>query len=111
LKERTFFDSLKYNREGDFRNLGKNKFREEKMEEKVIVEQTSKKLKLHVVISVLIALIGFLIGGYYYLMYFLKGVNGEKTPPQIIGIIGAVIFGIGILYYLIVKFIIWWQHK
>ncbi len=63
------------------------------------IEQTSKRYKGHQLLSVLLFIISFLI--------MITGVSKDQLGLIIFGALGSV--G-GFIWYIIVKFQIWWHH-
>ena len=66
------------------------------------VEQTSKSLKLSFLMSTLMIAVSFMV---VCIGWLGDGINDSNT------IIGAIGMLIGLLWHLIVKFEIWWNHS
>ncbi|MCP5017616.1 MAG: hypothetical protein GY938_20445 [Ketobacter sp.] len=62
------------------------------------IQETSKRFKLQILISILLMAFGFLIG-----MGEAQMGNDSSTP------FGVAAFGL--LWYVVTKFRIWWNHK
>lgn len=67
------------------------------------IQQTSKRLKVHIIFSSL----AFWIG----LIWFLVAINSESQPPSAPSPIPVFLFLIGAIWFLVTKFRIWWHHK
>ncbi|MFT5234775.1 MAG: putative membrane protein YvbJ [Shewanella sp.] len=64
------------------------------------VQETSKKFKLQTLLSVLLLIIGFFLA--------ISLSNGPQSEPSAIP--GLLIF-IGLIWYIVNRFRIWWHHK
>lgn len=71
------------------------------------IQETSKKLKIHVIYASVIIVMG-VIGTFGYLL--LMNINGKGEPDGLI-FIPITFFFIGAIYYVITKLRIWWHHK
>ena len=71
------------------------------------IELTAKRWKLLQLIGAILLAIGFIAGAYGYIM----ATVGEDPEQEIIGIIGAVIFGLGAVMYIVARFCTWWFHR
>lgn len=68
-------------------------------------QETSKKFKLHSLISLLSIFLGFALS------MILMGEPGEKTEPSMMGLIPGIMIIGGIIWFIVTKFRIWWHHK
>jgi hypothetical protein len=66
------------------------------------VQETSKKLKLQKVVSILMFWIGFI---WYGVEVSSPTYTGESTNT------GAILLGAGLTWYIVTRFRIWWHHK
>lgn len=66
------------------------------------IQQTSKRLKVHIIFSSL----AFWIG----LIWLLIVINSDNPPPNS-SPIPVLLILIGLVWFLITKFRIWWHHK
>ncbi len=66
------------------------------------VQETSKRLKAHIIFSSIIFWIG--------VVWLFVGINAEKQGGEQSEIPGLMLF-VGIVWYIATKFRIWWHHK
>ncbi len=66
------------------------------------IEQTSKRLKLYYILSVFLILIGAMLS--------LNGCSSDSSESNNIGF-GGLLLIIGIIFFIVTKFRIWWNHK
>ena len=67
------------------------------------IQQTSKRLKAHIIFSSL----AFWIG----LVWLLIVINSDSKTPDTSTPIPVLLLLIGLIWFLITKFRIWWHHK
>ena len=77
-----------------------NKSKKVEIENVATVEQTSKKWKIQIIISVLMLIIGIII--------CYAGINSDNPGISSLGLILAFI---GFIYLCVVKYLVWWYHK
>jgi uncharacterized membrane protein YvbJ len=65
-----------------------------------VIEETSKKIKIHIIAATSIFLLGALL-------VVIAVFNGSTS----LGGVGWSIFQVGLVYLLVAKFIQWWKHK
>ena len=68
----------------------------------ITIQQTSKKLKIHTIYSILIIIIGFILNIKSQLL---------GTFAIYIAIVGQVFILIGLFWLIITRLRIWWNHK
>lgn len=66
------------------------------------VQETSKKLKLHIIISSIIFWMG--------VVWLFVNINAAKQGGEPSAIPGLLLF-IGVVWYIVTRFRIWWHHK
>ena len=67
------------------------------------IQETSKKFKIQSIFSTLLICVGLLLA-------FLRDGNMDASEEGDIGISG-IIFMVGLIWYLVNRFRIWWHHK
>lgn len=77
------------------------------MRKTVLIEQTSKKFKLHLLISAIMIIAGF----FGFVLIALSQTNPHNDPAILTAAILMLIGLLGILYRIVVRFLIWWHHK
>ena len=66
------------------------------------IQETSKRLKLHIIFSSLFFLVG--------VIWVIGSVNSASASGEPSPIPGLLIF-IGLIWYIVTRFRIWWHHK
>ena len=76
-------------------------------QEKVYVEGTSKKIKLYMLLSALVAIAGWpvAIGG-----VFLNAANNSPNPIGAITVVGIFLICTGLLAFIVLRLVRWWHH-
>ena len=67
------------------------------------VQETSKKLKVHILISSIIFWVS--------LIWVIVAVNADKENPGASSGIAMLFLTVGIIWYVVARFRIWWHHK
>ena len=66
------------------------------------IQATSKKLKLHILLSVILLIVGII-----WLMVVSYGIEQGVES----GIIPALMIFVGLVWFIVTRFRIWWHHK
>lgn len=74
--------------------------RDEISQPETTIQSTSKGLKAHNGLALILVCIGFLV-------MFVPIAAGEEEPPAI----GSVLFVAGLVWYIVTRFRIWWNHS
>jgi len=80
-------------------------FQQEVVQKKVLVEETSKKYKKQLIYATLIGILGLLLAALDSQRFFDRGAIG------FFAYIGLALLVAGIVWTIVVKFKIWWEHK
>lgn len=70
----------------------------------MLIEKTSKTLKVHKALSSIFFLLGLVIYFWSVLSF------SEGSQKEVVVLVGKVVTLCSIIWYVVVKFIIWWRH-
>lgn len=66
------------------------------------IQETSKKLKLHVLLSSIVFWIG--------VVWLIVGINAAKQDEEL-SAIPVILMFVGVVWYVVTRYRIWWHHK
>lgn len=71
------------------------------------IQQTSKKLKTHIVIAAIL-----FWGGLIWILLGMRSATSAGVPPsRVISVVASLMMLAGLVWYLVTKLRIWWHHK